>query len=125
MKSSFYCLLALVFILFAGCQAPAGPITVSSPSNVNTIEFLLDESGSPLYRVTHDETVVVDSSGMGFDFQGQAPLKSGLEIVRVTERPFDETWEMPWGEQRMVRNHYNELVVELEESAAPHRQWNI
>ena len=24
-------------------------------------------------------------------------------------------WELPWGEQRFVNNHYNELIVELEE----------
>ena len=125
MKNTYYYLLALLTILFAGCQAPVEPTTVSSPSNVNTIEFFLDDSGSPFYLVKHGETIVVDSSAMSFDFKEQASLKSGLKILNITERPFDETWEMPWGEQRTVRNHYNELLVELEESEAPHRQWNI
>ncbi|MCB9292106.1 MAG: glycoside hydrolase family 97 protein [Lewinellaceae bacterium] len=118
-------LLTTAALIFAGCQAPVENPTVSSPSNVNSIEFFLDASGSPYYRVKHGETVAVDSSAMGFDFQGQPPLKSGLKILRATERPFDETWEMPWGEQRTVRNHYNELLVELEETEAPNRKWNI
>ncbi|MCO6489059.1 MAG: glycoside hydrolase family 97 protein [Phaeodactylibacter sp.] len=125
MKKIPLSLLATAALIFAGCQAPVENLTVSSPSNVNSIEFFLDASGSPYYLVKHGETVAVDSSAMGFDFQGQPLLKSGLKILRATERPFDETWEMPWGEQRAVRNHYNELLVELEETEAPNRRWNI
>ena len=32
---------------------------------------------------------------------------------------------MPWGEQRFVKNHYNELIVELQEILAPQRKLNI
>ena len=37
----------------------------------------------------------------------------------------DETWEMPWGEQREVRNYYNGLLVQLEEKKAPKRKLDI
>jgi alpha-glucosidase len=29
----------------------------------------------------------------------------------------DETWEQPWGEERFIRNHYNELALDVESAA--------
>lgn len=46
-------------------------------------------------------------------------------MVNTRTRTFDEVWEMPWGEQRLVKNHYNELIVELQETAAPQRRLNV
>ncbi len=31
--------------------------------------------------------------------------------------PFDETWQPVWGETRDIRNHYNELLVEMKQPA--------
>ena len=62
---------------------------------------------------------------MSFDFKNQESLKDGLSIINSTTNTIDETWEMPWGEQKDVVNNYNELVVELEETQAPNRKFNI
>ncbi|RUA15614.1 MAG: glycoside hydrolase family 97 protein, partial [Flavobacteriia bacterium] len=62
---------------------------------------------------------------MGFDFKDQASLKNHLKIIGSTPNTVNETWEMPWGEQKDVVNHYNELKVELEETQAPNRKFNI
>ncbi len=32
--------------------------------------------------------------------------------IEYIESSFDETWEQPWGEQRYVRNNYNELALD-------------
>jgi hypothetical protein len=99
--------------------------SISSPGNINTIEFFLDASGAPHYLVKHKDKTVVDTSSMGFDLKDQAPLKAGFVIKKTSEKDFNETWEMPWGEQRSVVNHYKELLVELEESAGAKRPLNI
>jgi glucan 1,4-alpha-glucosidase len=91
---------------------------VASPSNKNTIEFFLDDAGTPYYMVKHEGKLVVDSSTMGFDFKDQESFKSGFIIKKTTQRDFNETWEMPWGEQRTVTNKYKELMVELEEASS-------
>ena len=62
---------------------------------------------------------------MSFNFEGQAAYGTNLEITE-TETAFEnENWDMPWGEQRTVNNHYNELVVSLAEQADPHRKMNV
>ena len=37
----------------------------------------------------------------------------GFEIVKTFTSSFDETWQPVWGEVKDIRNHYNELLVEL------------
>lgn len=99
--------------------------TISSPNNINSIHFFLTESGTPQYQVFHNDKEVIAPSSMGFDFKNQPSLKNGLKILNSYSYSMDDTWEMPWGEQRNVRNHFNELIVELEEVSAPNRKINI
>jgi len=122
-------LVLLVFILNA-CktnkpESVSSSGSVSSPGNINTIQFFLDKTGTPFYMVKHKDKVVIDSSSLGFDLKDQNPLKAGFVVKKTSEKALNETWEMPWGEQRSVVNNYKELVVELEESAAPNRKLNI
>ena len=39
----------------------------------------------------------------------------GFKVVRTSTSTFDETWQPVWGETKDIRNHYNELLVELEQ----------
>ena len=43
----------------------------------------------------------------------------------MLERTFQDTWELPWGEQRFVEDHYNEVIVKLKENRNPYRNINI
>jgi hypothetical protein len=124
--------LILVLLILSACKdknpnagASKASINISSPKNINTIEFFLDASGTPFYLVKHKDKVVVDTSSMGFDFKDQNPFKSGFVVKNTLVKDFNETWEMPWGEQRSVINNYKELKVELTETETPNRPLNI
>lgn len=86
---------------------------LSSPNNKMSLGFYLLEDGSPGYTVQFGEKVVVDSSRLGFELGNKISLRSGFKTTNTVTSSFDETWEQPWGEQRLIRNHYNELKVEL------------
>src|SRR5690606_17819962 len=45
--------------------------------------------------------------------------------LNVTSSTFNETWQMPWGEQLEVENKYNQLKVELQEMSKPNRKLNL
>jgi hypothetical protein len=62
---------------------------------------------------------------MSFDFKDLPSLKDNFTIVNSTTGTFDETWDMPWGEQLTVRNNYNELILNLEEQSETKRKLNI
>ncbi|MEO1260471.1 MAG: glycoside hydrolase family 97 protein [Bacteroidota bacterium] len=116
---------AIIGLLVFSCKKDTSSSSVSSPNNINQIKFKLSENSTPTYQVSHQNETVIKQSEMGFDFKDQAPFNSGFKLIGSSNSSLNETWEMPWGEQREVVNHYNELIVELEEAAAPNRRFNI
>jgi alpha-glucosidase len=56
--------------------------------------------------------------------EGQ-PLDQNLAISSSEQSSFDETWTQVWGEVQEIRNHYNELHLELTETTKNPRQMNI
>ncbi|MDX9771130.1 MAG: glycoside hydrolase family 97 protein, partial [Tenuifilaceae bacterium] len=68
---------------------------------------------------------VIDTSYLGFEFTNLPPLGKNLRIVRTAKKSLSEKWEMPWGEQRLVDNTYNELDVVLQEESDTRRFFSI
>ena len=112
MKTLRFCIALFCIALIAACSEQHWETTVTSPDGKNTITFHLSDNGTPTYVVQHKNKMVIDTSSMGFDFKEGEAMESGFKILKTTTESFDETWEMPWGEQRTVRNHFNGLLVE-------------
>lgn len=113
------------FVVISCSQPQKVHETLSSPANNINIDFFLDAEGAPHYAIRFKDQLVIDTSSIGFDFQNQPALQSGLRLISAETNSINENWEMPWGEQRVVNNHYNELVVHLEEGQAPKREFKI
>lgn len=120
-------LVLLAAVLLAACQPEQITMTttVSSPNEINEITFHLSDNGVPSYQVKHNGETVIDSSSMGFEFQGQPALSSGLQILNTSVEEVEDNWEMPWGEQRLVENKFHYLRLELQEQEAPNRRINL
>ncbi len=124
MKLLRICAYGLLILTAISCEK-SWETTIASPDGKNSIYFEVGEAGIPIYWVAHDNDTIIGASAMGFDFKDQESLRAGLKIIGASIQTVDETWEMPWGEQREVRNHYNELVVQLQEKRVPERKFNI
>lgn len=127
MKSTNLIFLYLLsFVLLNACVKKIDqPDAVLSPNEKISLYFELNEEGSPQYSVTLNGRDVIKKSRMGFEFTDQTPLQQNLKLIGFDEMMMNENWEMPWGEQRMVNNHFNELMVELQEETEPQRKLNI
>ncbi|MGX1023940.1 hypothetical protein ACSSV5_001102 [Psychroflexus sp. MBR-150] len=114
---SFFCILFVMSLI--SCQNNNNPkiINLKSPAKTNTIFFDLTENGLPQYWVKHNDKLIIDKSNLGFDFKNKNVFTEPFSIKNTVENTVDEEWEMPWGEQRLVKNHYNQLKVELENSS--------
>ncbi|MBT8180650.1 MAG: glycoside hydrolase family 97 protein, partial [Eudoraea sp.] len=75
--------------------------------------------------VKYKGNVIIDTSFMSFNFKDIPSLKDNFKIIGFSKDSFDETWEMPWGEQSEVRNNNNELSINLEEQSDAKRKLNI
>ncbi len=115
-----------IFTLFATLVAFAMSLSaqsVISPGGNLTLTFSLEE-GTPYYAVDYKGSPVILRSSLGLDLEGSDDLMGGFQVKATSESSFDEVWEPVWGEESHIRNHYNELLVELTQPATK-RQMNI
>ena len=118
-------LILFSFLFFIQCGSNNNTFELSSPDEKIRINFFLSEIGEAGYSVSFNEKRVIDTSFFGFDFKDEVPFKENLEIINSYSSSVDETWETVWGEQRFIRNNYNELKIELKEIGEDGRAINI
>ena len=116
--------LSIICIFISACTKDKS-LVVSSPSGISSAEFFLLEDGTPSYIIKFKDSVVIDTSCMGFDFKYQNSLKNNLKVIGYEKSSENYNWEMPWGEKRIVKNSYNELLVNLKENNDPFRLLKI
>lgn len=86
--------------------------TLSSPSGNLTLTVGVDNTGHPYYRLSRGKEVILLPSGLGMKLK-DGDLDRDFRIMGFSRAAKDETWEEPWGEETTVRNHYNELTMQL------------
>ena len=129
--------------LVIACVPKQGPVTdvqtLASPSGNMEMTFQLTAEGTPQYALNYEGQKVILPSDLGFEFRGvlkaqQLVYNADGTISKVDRKPceqfyegfalesvetsaFDQTWEPVWGEEAQIRNNYNELLVNLVQTA--------
>ena len=67
----------------------------------------------------------MDKSGLGLEFLESGLLSRNLRIVDVALASHDETYAIFAGKSSHARDHHNEMIISLKESASPHRRLDI
>lgn len=88
---------------------------LKSPDGQLKMNFKLAADGTPTYDLTYKNKPVVKTSKLGLELKNAPALMNGFEKVKDATSTFDETWTPVWGEVKQIRNHYNELLVELKQ----------
>src|SRR5881409_1586442 len=114
---------ALLAVLIP-CSVATGQVRVTSPDRRNTVVVETHE-GRLSYAVQRDGRPLLTPSLLGFDFRGAPPLRDSLRIVDSSRSTFDETWTQPWGEVSQIRDHHNELKLNVEERTALNRKFTL
>ena len=109
--------------------------TLSSPSGNMEMTFQLTAEGTPQYALDYGDQKVILPSDLGYEFRGVLKAQKivynpdgtiskedakpseqfykGFTVESAETSSFDETWEPVWGEEAKIRNHYNELLINL------------
>lgn len=107
---------AAALMLAAPCRA----VTVTSPDGNVSVDVDV-VGGKPTYSMTYKNKPVIKSSTMGLELTDAPDLLDGFQIVGTETDSKDETWQPVWGENKDIRNHYNELLVELNQPETDRR----
>ena len=113
MRRIAFIFLFAIFALFTECYAE-NPLTLKSPNGQMQLTFELRD-GVPYYSLDRAGQPVVLPSKMGFTLEWRDDLAHAFILKDKQYSSFDETWEPVWGEEAHIRNHYNALLVTLEQ----------
>lgn len=91
--------------------------SVKSPDGNITVSFSTD-NGVPTYQMSYKGKPVIKKSSLGFQLMDGKDLMNGFEQKDVKTSAFDETWKPVWGEEKEIRNHYNEMAVTLDQTTS-------
>lgn len=104
--------------VMALCALSASAIQRVSPSGNIVLDVQLNAQGTPTYHINYKNKEVIKTSKLGLELTDAENLMSGFKLAGSEETSFDETWQPVWGETRDIRNHYNELLVKLEQASS-------
>ena len=126
-----------LILLFTLLPLTSSAQQLTSPNGEMVMNFSVDSDGRPTYDLTFKGKTVIGCSHLGlqlkeenpnkatdFDYknfaekekiQQKADLCTGFTISSTKSSSFDETWTPVWGEESEIRNHYNELEVNLDQ----------
>ena len=126
-----------LILLFSLLPLTSSAQQLTSPNGEMVMNFSVDSDGRPTYDLTFKGKTVIGRSHLGlqlkeenpnkatdFDYknfaekekiQQKADLCTGFTISSTKSSSFDETWTPVWGEESEIRNHYNELEVNLDQ----------
>jgi len=116
----------LILTCFVNIHTVQAENVLESPDGNVVIRFALQDiaglKNCPTYNVTYNGRPVIADSRLGLAIKNTAPLQASFEIIEVTRSTHDSTYSPVYGERKVIRDHYNQLVAELKESHSPHRR---
>lgn len=113
--------IVIIAISVASCKNSNHPAyEVFSPSENIKLSFWL-EKGQPFYSVMNGNQQLIEKSLLGMVLKNTDTLTQNLTVTNAEKVSVDETWEQPWGEQKLVQNNYNEIKITLKEKKGAQR----
>lgn len=70
------------------------------------------------YRISINDSSFIAPSQLGFEANNGINLYKDFQITGTDFSTKDEVWTQPWGENKSIRNHYNEMAIHLKDSKA-------
>lgn len=108
--SSSLLTITLLFLCFSS-QALASEVVVTSPNKTIKLSFS-DSEDLARYSLKYKGTEVIKPSKLGFTFAKAPSFYRDFNLTELSRTSHDKTWEQPWGEQRLIRDNHNEVVVQ-------------
>ena len=112
-------------LLLLACSIAVNAQQVTSPNKNITLKFRIAANGIPTYELTYKNKPVIKTSKLGIETKDVPSFLEGFTITKTEQTTFDEIWSPVLGEQKNIRNHYNELLVTLTQKTVKDRYIRI
>ena len=107
MKRALLPFIATFMVILTGsCRQD---LTVSSPDGRIKVALSV-EGGSLGYSISVDSSAFILNSPLGLEAE-RFNLAGDFAVVGIRKCSHNESWTMPWGENKVIRDSHNELVA--------------
>ena len=125
--------LLVAAICAAGCtQAQIDQVSVKSPSGQIEYRLFLAEQPDPslpylriAYQVYFRGKLLMDTSFLGLNIRDQPILGTNVGLMRSKTSSVDQTYTVPAGKTRTIRDHYNSMIAEYLQNGSLGRMVSI
>lgn len=99
--------------------------TITSPNKNLSLQFELKENGVPTYQLSYKGKAVIKPSALGLEIKEAPSFMDGFSITNTSQVSVDDSWSPVMGEEKTIRNNYNELLVTLAQAKNNNRYIRI
>jgi hypothetical protein len=111
----------LLFLTILSSSLMVQAQEISSPDKNLSLKFELNDAGAPTYQLKYKKKDVIKTSKLGLETKDVPSFLTGFTVAKTEQSSADKSWNPVWGEQKTIRNHYNELLVTLTQKAEKDR----
>lgn len=114
-------ILPLFLLLFSCTQEK--PTLLRSPDKQILFDLTVEDNID--YRIKRDNDLAIGHSNIAFDFLNAPTLGKNMEITGIEKNRVDQTWRPVLKRYAEIRNHYNEMIVSMQEREFPGRKMKL
>jgi alpha-glucosidase len=120
-------LAAATFVIFIGL-VPASALELKSPSGKLVVRMDVKTvggtNGCATYSIRFNNRPVLADSLLGLGLRGGS-LDHNFKLAGSTNTASDTTWKPVLAERELIRDHFNQLTIDLQETIAPQRRLQV
>ncbi|MCF7707550.1 MAG: glycoside hydrolase family 97 protein [Verrucomicrobia bacterium] len=119
-----------VIILIGTCLAvTAAPLGLESPNGRFAVGFGLKNidgaAACAVYNISYDDKSLITDSRLGLNIKNQPPLSQNFEVLETSTKSKHGSWTPVCGTRSAYPDRFNELRIDLIESAGSARKLSI
>lgn len=113
----------MLLFAFLSSGAYSENYVIYSPDNNIRVEVHIEKQIT--YSVAYKDQSFLKPSPLSFDFAFSPRLGEYMNVIQSDNNTVDETWNPILKTHKQVRNHFNQLTLEMEEIRFPGRKMNL
>ncbi len=78
-----------------------------------------------VWSVSYKDREILVDSRLGLELTDAPSLTEGFKIPNVAHTSHDSTWKPVYGERNEIRDHYNQMVADVQDNQSPPRKLQI
>ena len=101
---------SFILLLILGCSSEHESIYIESP-NKNISVKILKQNSDFIYNVNFKGKTIIQDSKVGLMFKNNFEFPTNHNVKKVEKEFHKDTRELPWGEKKVVKDIYNEIII--------------